>query len=133
MTKKRAKHLPDLRLGPLPVEAISKALGLDLEPGEVVLTGGAQTHASRRHPDDYAVCLPHLASVVTSPLWIGDDLRNHGKIELVGRVPAAGIVVLAAVKISRDSDGRYHVVSFYPISEAKVQSRKSKGHLTIAT
>jgi hypothetical protein len=126
------KTSPDLILGPLPVDMINRLFGYELDPGEVILTRGAQLHASRRHPEDYSLCLPHVANVIVNPLYIGDDLRNHGKIELVGRVSVLGLVILVAVNVAPDRAGRYHIESFYPISEKKVQKRREKGHLKVA-
>ncbi|OAI30226.1 hypothetical protein A1351_09465 [Methylosinus sp. R-45379] len=116
----------------MPVKIINRVLELELEPGVVILSRGAQRHAFRQHGEDYAKCQPHVSSIVAEPLYIGDDFKNHGKIELVGRVIAAEIIVLVAVNIERDRHGRYHIASFYPISEEKVQNRKRKGHLKCA-
>ena len=62
----------------------------------------------------------------------GDDVRNSGKIEFVGRPPGLGTPLLIAVVITPDAHGRYNIASFYPVSEGKVQSRKQKGFLKIA-
>ena len=122
-----AKLTPYL-FGPLPVEAINGALDLDLEAGEVVMSVNAQRHAQRRHPADYARCFPHVAAIVLTPLYVRDDFRNQGKIELVGRPIGFPDWLLVAVEVSLDDEGRYNVASFYPISEKKVESRKESGH-----
>jgi hypothetical protein len=36
-----------------------------------------------------------------------------------------------AVNLERDARGQYHVASFYPVSEVKVQTRRFKGFLKI--
>jgi hypothetical protein len=59
----------------------------------------------------------------------GDDFRNSGKIEFVGRPPGLGTPLLIAVVITPDAHGRYNIASFYPVSEGKVQSRKQKGFI----
>jgi hypothetical protein len=132
MNKKHIPKIPDLILGSLPIDIINFTLGFELEPGDVVLTRGAQRHAATRHPFDYPICLPHISAVVANPLYVGDDLRNHGKIELISRIAAVGSHILVAVNVRMDEDGRYHVESFYPVSEKKIQGRKDKGHLKIA-
>jgi hypothetical protein len=124
---RRAKLVPYL-FGPLPTKGINDALGLELEPGDVVMSVNAQRHAQKRHPTDYARCFPHVASVILLPLYVCDDFRNAGKISMVGRVPGLPEWLLVAVEIALDGDGRYNVASFYPISEAKVQARKESGH-----
>lgn len=134
MSKKagqKKSRQPDLILGPLPVEVVNRTISTELEPGEVVLSRAAQRHAARRHPEDYPVCLPHLASIILNPLYIGDDHRNPGKIELIGRVAAAASLVLVAVDLERDEDGNYGVSSFYTITQEKAQGRRAKGFLKI--
>jgi hypothetical protein len=78
--KRRTHQTPELVLGPLPVDTINNTMDTELEPGEVVFSRAAQVHAARRHPVEYPVCLPHLATVVADPLYIGDDHKNPGVI-----------------------------------------------------
>jgi hypothetical protein len=122
----------EIQFGDLPVDKINRAWSLELDEGIVVMSGNAQTHARRRHPEDFARCFPHVAAIVTNPLYVGDDLKNEGKIELISRVPAIGTALLVAVNIEVDDKGRYHVVSFYPVNERKLGNRLDKGFLKIA-
>lgn len=128
MNKAPRQKLVPYFFGPLPVEAINGALNMELEPGDVVMSVNAQIHAQRRHPKDYARSFPHVAAVVTGPLYVRDDFKNHGKIELVARPVGFPDWLLVAVEISLDEDGRYNVTSFYPISEKKVEKRRDSGH-----
>lgn len=123
----RAKQIPYL-FGPMPVEGVNGALGLELEPGDVVMSIRAQQHAQKRHPKDYARCFPHVASIIASPLYVCDDFKNEGKIEMVGRPNGFPDWLLVAVEIAQDEDGKFNVTSFYPISDTKVQNRKESGH-----
>jgi hypothetical protein len=127
---KRSKQ-PELVLGPLPADTINKTVGTELEPGDVVLSRAAQAHAARRHPVEYPLCLPHLATVVGDPLYIGDDLKNSG-IELIGRIQTVGSFVLVAVTMTRDKRGRYNVCSFYPVSREKIENRRKRGFVKVA-
>jgi hypothetical protein len=116
--------------GPLPVAAIKATLDIDLEPAIVVMSANAQKHASRRHPVDYSNCLPFVAGIVANPLYMGDDFKNKGKIELVGRPPPLnGVSILVAVEIVLDRNGEYNVASFYPVSEKTIESRRDKRRL----
>lgn len=132
MTKRRGPRIVDLPLCPMPVDVINVTMEMELDPGEVVLSKGAQVHALARHPDEYPVCLPHVAAVVANPLYIGDDFKNPGSIELIGRVPAIGSFMLVAVTVTRDANGCYNVCSFYPITEKKIQPRRERGFLKVA-
>jgi len=93
------------------------------------MSGRAQIHAAKSHPEDYSRCAPHIAAIVTNPLYVGDDFKNGGKIEMISRVPAIGSAILVAVNIEIDPNGEYNVASFYPISEKKIQNRLDKGYL----
>jgi hypothetical protein len=50
---------------------------------------------------------------------------------MVGLVPIAQSLVLVALNLERDGRGRYHVCSFYQISEKKARDRRFKGFLKI--
>jgi hypothetical protein len=110
------------------VEGINAALDLELDPGDVVMSVRAQRHVQYKRPVEFAKCFPHLASVVLTPLYVRDDFKNDGKIEMVGRPDGFPDWLLVAVEIAVDKDGRYNVASFYPLSEAKVEKRKESGH-----
>lgn len=129
MSKPRKLKLAPYLFGPLPVEGINDALALELDPGDVVMSIRAQKHAQSHHPHDYARCFPHVASIVTGPLYVRDDFRNADKIEMVGKAVGLPDWLLVAVEITMDDDGRYNVTSFYPLSAKKVENRKESGHL----
>jgi hypothetical protein len=122
---------PDLVLGPLPVRDINSALNLELDDGLVIFSRAAQRHASSRHPQDYPLLLPHIASVIQSPLYVGDDFRNSGKIELIGTAPGLTEFALVAISVTVDAHGNYHVLSVYPVSRRKIEGRREKGFLKL--
>lgn len=126
-----SRRQPTLNIGPLPAERINKALGTELLAGDVLVTSACQIHAARRHPDDYPVILPHIAEVVREPLYVGDDFRNAGKIELIGRVAGWPRFALVAVSVRLNEAGAYEVASFYFVSAAKIEARKAAGYLRI--
>ena len=109
--------------------AINRTLGTEIECGPVTLTSAAQAHAAKRHPDDYGRCQPHLASVIANPLFVGDDCKNPGKIELIGRVASIKTAILVAINLERNERGEYEVASFYPVAEGKIEKRQAKGYL----
>lgn len=127
----RQKHNApvDLFLGDLPTELIFKTLGIELEVGRVVFSAAAQIHASRRHPNEFPMCLPYAGDIVTAPLYLGDDARNPGKIECISRVPALRSGVLVALSLEPDEHGCYHVTSIYPIGYGKIEARRASGYL----
>lgn len=121
----------ELNLGPLPVDAINRTLGYDLEPGDVIFSSSAQKHAFGRHPDDFAKCLPHVGPIVRRPDFLGDDFKNSGAIELVSRIPALGSGVLVALLVTPDDKGCYRIKSCYPVGYSRIERRRQSGRLII--
>lgn len=119
----------EIDLGLLPAKRINATLGMDLEAAKVVLKRAAMVHAKKRHPHDFDVCLPYVGTITTDPLYVRDDFKNPGKIELIGRIPIAGSWALVAVDVTLDAQGRYNIASFYRISKKNVQKRRASGHL----
>jgi hypothetical protein len=118
-----------LYFGTLPFEAINKAIDLELDTADIILNRAAQIHAKRRHAEDYDECLPHLAAVIANPLYVRDDFRNDGKIEIAGQPAVLNHWLLIAISIMINTDGYYEIASFYPISQKKVDQRRHSGHL----
>ena len=122
-------HTP-LDAGPLPVAAIKAATGLELAPGPVHFSVRAQEHAERRHPGDFALCMRHVAHIVTAPDYIGQGPHQVDGFELVGEAEGEGAVVLVAIKVRPDAAGRYIVASTYIIDRNTLDRRLRKRFLT---
>ena len=129
MSQRKKPRLVPCYFGPLPANSINNALDMEIDPGDVVMSIRAQKHARKSHPLDYARCFPHVATIISTPLYARDDFKNDGKIELVGKAAGLAEYLLVAVEISCDAEGRYNVTSFYPISDKKVENRRDSGHL----
>jgi hypothetical protein len=126
----KTKSLPTAtEFGLLPVDLINRTLDLELDPGPVVLTTRAWRHVVHKHPEEAKDCLHLVPGIIGNPLYIGDDFRNPGKIEFVGRVSAQGYGLLVAVNTNKDKKGRFEVTTFYSITEFQIQSRLATGHL----
>jgi hypothetical protein len=107
MNKKN--KLFDILPGALPDDLIYDTLGIEVEPGEVKFAAPAQKHAHSRHPQDVPLIIPHLSQVISDPLYMGDDFKNPGKIELVRFIPGtSGKAALIAITVEKnDNDGYY--------------------------
>ncbi len=116
----------------MPVEMLFRTLGLELEPGDVIFSRGAQKHAHSRHPEDFSLAYLNLQNIIADPLYVGQGLKNQGKIEFIGQVHAEDRpLLLIAVTIEPDRDGNYHVASAYRVANAKVQGRRERGFLRV--
>ena len=78
MPARQTPKLVQLDFGPLPVDLINRATGLELEPGNAFFSINAQKHADKRHPLDYSRGLPHVAAVIAYPMYVGDDSNKRG-------------------------------------------------------
>lgn len=116
-----------LRPGKFPHEIVYSTLEIEAEPGDVIFSVPAQKHANSRHPGDAQFIIPHLSQVIEDPMYIGDDLRNPGKIELVRMIPnTGGKSALIAVTVEPDADGIYNICSSYLITQSEVDKKRGK-------
>lgn len=123
----KKSKLNDIVAGQLPDEMLYRTLEIKADPGEVRLTRAAQSHIQSRHPGELEKILPRLSQLVENPLYMGDDHRNPGKIELVGRVPQHSGAVLVAILLDRnEGEDFYHICSAYFISQAEVDKRRDQ-------
>lgn len=83
-----AIKFPYLNFGELQVNIINKTLDLKLDVGDVIFAPQAQSHAFRTHEKEFPICIQFVEQVLKNPLYLGDDFRNYGKIELIAVIPA---------------------------------------------
>ena len=130
MSKRKGPSLYKLYPGEFPDEIDYKTLQIEADPGNVVFSVPAQNHANKGHPGDAALIIPHLAQVITDPMYVGDDTKNPGKIELVRMIPGAGgKSALVAVTVEQDNKGEYNICSSYLITQSEVDKKRAKGVL----
>lgn len=129
----KKNKLFDIFPGVMPDDEIFRTLGIELDPGDVKFSAPAQRHAHRRHPADVPLIIPHLSQIISAPTYLGDDFRNSGKIELVGRISTApGKAALIALTVEKDeTDGFYHICSSYLITQSELDKKRDKGILKI--
>ena len=108
--EKRTPRYKFISLGPLPVEAINKALDTELEPGEARLSATAHRHMAEDHSNDYPACIAALAEAVASPTFVGQAPNHIRNFEMVKRVPRLDRQsVLVAIGMEADENGSYRV------------------------
>ena len=118
-------------LGPLPADQINKALGLELEPGDVYCSAGVHHKIATKHQDDYQLFLQQFPLCLASPAYVGQPPKHLDKIELVRRFRSAGKVLLLAITLEKNSHGNYALASAYTIREEQVETRKQAKTLVI--
>jgi hypothetical protein len=121
------KYVP-LNVGPLPVATINMALGTALKPGAAHFSALAQEHADDRHPADFALCMGSITRIVRAPDYVGRGPNAADGFELVGVVNQGKSLVLIALKMEPDEDGRYIVASAYSIKQSRLDASVAKGY-----
>ena len=122
------KYSP-LDCGPLAVATINGALGLNLAPGRAHFSASAQEHAEDRHPADYRICIANIRDVVRAPEWVGRNSRERDGFTLVRSALAGKAIILVAIKIKPDAQGRFVVASTYRLTRHDIEVRVAKGFL----
>ncbi len=129
-----SKKYPAIRIGPLPVEKINKALGVDLDPGEVWVSQAAHAHIAIDHPDDYPFIIEAIFEIVAAPLYVGQDPKHSADFYIVRAMPPGSPNPhgLVAIGFERNAFGSYNVRTAYSISQATVDTRRQAKRLHVA-
>ncbi|WP_295194425.1 hypothetical protein [uncultured Brevundimonas sp.] len=122
-----AKYKP-IDCGPLAVGVVNDAMGWTLRPGLVHFSASAQEHAEDRHPADYALCIRHIGQILQAPDWVGQGPKDREGFVMVRRVAVAKAILLVAIKLKPDVQGRYVVASTYRVSQHDLEGRVAKGY-----
>ena len=119
------------RIGPLPAASINKALGTELEVGDVWVSRACHRHMADDHPDDYTLIKSNIVDIITEPTWAGQDPKHGGNIYLVRKLMAEreNDFALVAVGLEMTEYGTYSVRSAYAIHKDDVDSRTMRGSL----
>ena len=89
----------------------------------------AQAHARDRHPAEFSECLGHIGRIIGAPDYVGQGPSQPDGFELVGQANYGWHIVLVAIKLRPDAQGRYIVASTYLIDRDKLERRVRKGFL----
>ena len=120
-----AKYKP-MDCGALAVGLVNEVMQWSLPPGPVHFSASAQEHAEDRHPGDYALCIKNIESILRAPDWIGQGPKDREGFVMVRRISAAKAILLVAIKLKRDDQGRYVVASTYRVTQHDVDTRVAK-------
>jgi len=123
-------NFPPIILGHLAVDVINRTIGTELQPGLARLSSKAHRHVQVDHPEDYALCLRFIETVVLDPSFIGQAPKHGQNFELLRRIPGnGGDATLVAVKMEPDERGDYRVVSFYRVTARELEIKRGKGRI----
>jgi hypothetical protein len=119
------------RVGPLPADAINRALGTELDVADVWVSKECHRHIAEDHSQDYQAVMANIIDIIRSPAWVGQDPKHGENFYLVRRVQKDGdsAPILVAIGLEVSRHGTYNVRSAYAISEEDVLSRRLRGSL----
>jgi hypothetical protein len=121
------------RIGPLPVDLINRALGTEMDPGDVWVSKACHGHMADDHPDDYPLIMANIVDILLAPTYAGQDAKNGNNFYVVKRVEPVEDreFALVAIGLEMTEHGNYNVKSAYTIKQADVDSRRLKGALQV--
>jgi hypothetical protein len=119
------------RVGPLPADAINKALGTELDPADVWVSKAAHQHIAVDHAADYAAVMANIVDLVRSPMWVGQDPKHGRNFYLVRRVALAGssVPLMISIGLTVSKHGTYNVRTGYSLNEEDILTRRLRGSL----
>jgi hypothetical protein len=122
-----AKYRP-LACGPVAVAKVNEAWGLNLKPGSAYFSASAQEHAEDRHPVEFAACVANIDRILQFPEWVERSPNQRDGFALIRRVNLGKDILLVALKIEPDEQGRYIVSSTYKVTLHDIENRVRKGY-----
>lgn len=115
-----------IHLGPLPVAAINRHLGLNLAPGNVVFFAHTQEHALERQPGRRHICFPHLGDVVADPTHVGQKEQHKGESFHLIRVVVGGPIILLGIRLKPLKSGVYTAKTTHPLKQKDLEAHLRK-------
>ena len=126
-------NYPAIKIGQLPFDKINKALGTELDEGEVWMSRHAHEHIAVDHPEDYPFIMAALVEIVTGPLYVGQDPKHGGNFYVIKPLGEDapnphGLVVIGLVP---NKYGSYNVRSAYTTNQDTVNQRRAAKRLHV--
>lgn len=124
-------NYPPIKVGPLPFDKINRALGTELDEGDVWISKAAHEHIAVDHPEDYPFIMAALVEIVTGPLYVGQDPKHGQNFYLVKGLPANAPNPhgLVAIGLEVNRYGDYNVRTAYSINQETVNQRRTAKRL----
>ncbi|WP_374413330.1 hypothetical protein [Novosphingobium colocasiae] len=124
---------PAVRVGPLPFAKINRALGTELDEGEVWMSSHAHKHVAVDHPEDYPFIMAALVEIVSSPLYVGQDPKHGENFYVIKPIGdgAPNPHALVVIGLVTNRHGSYNVRSAYTTNQETVNQRRAAKRLHV--
>ncbi len=121
---------PGLTLGLLPVDRINRTCGTALVSGSVTMSKAAHEHIALDHPQEYALIMQALPSLIANPVFIGRDPKHPHAFYLVDALSTpVGSHAMVAIGFALSPGGTYQVKSAYGLKGHQFTSRVKAGRV----
>jgi hypothetical protein len=105
-----------------------RSLGTEPQTRTCYFSASAQEHAEDRHPIEFAACIANIDRILQFPEWVERSPHQRDGFALIRRVNLGKDILLVALKIKLDEDGRYIVSSTYKVTTNDIENRVRKGY-----
>lgn len=92
----------------------------------VELTEERLEHIRQHHPDDFAVCVQYIDSVIESPDLILDDHKNPMTAMFIRCFEEIGVNIVIKLAFCNDLGSRSFVVTIHPVGSRSIQKLEKK-------
>lgn len=124
-----AKQYRSIKLGALQVDKINKALGTELDPGDVWISALAHEHIAEKHGDEYEAVMAAVREIVASPFYVGQDPKHGRNFYIVKKITGANFPNgLLSISLKANKHGGYNCRTCYSISDEDLADRRAKNN-----
>ena len=92
----------------------------------VELTEERLEHIRQHHPDDFAVCVQYIDSVIEKPDLILDDHKNPLTAMFIRSFEETGVNIVIKLALRGDPDSRSFIVTIHPVGARSIQKLEKK-------
>ncbi len=126
-----AKKFKAFRVGPLPAQAINRAIDTELDVADVWVSKACHAHIAIDHPEDYPIIKANIIDIIRNPTMVGQDPQHGENFYLVKKVPAdeGEGFSMVAIGLEPSQFGNYNVRTAYIISQDDIDTRRLRGSL----
>ncbi len=78
---------------------------------------------------EFAACIANIDRILQFPEWVERSPNQHDGFALIRRVNLGKDILLVALKIEPDEQGRYIVSSTYKVTPYDIENRIRKGYV----
>lgn len=83
-------------------------------------------HIRQHHPDDFALCVKYIDSLIENPDLILDDHKNPMSTMFIRRFEEIGVNIVIKLALRGDLESRSFIVTIHPVGARSIQKLEKK-------